>query len=361
MGLQHGEMLRDEIRAMLWAISHHVLYGQPGIIGWGMRRAVRTVALTMTAHTPLRYRREIAGIARAADVSYRDLLLLNCFDDVLANLRLLGALFGRLGCSVFAITPERSDEQGELVCGRNLDYFVSSAVGDDTWAATQHLKEHLAVVEYQPEDRASFVSVGWPGFIGAATAMSEHGMVISSLTVATLRNLALATPATFVYRRIMEESTTLADAIAVVQRTRRSQGNNVLIGSAAEGDAVVVEYTPWRLAIRRPQDGWVAATNHFNHPDMVRYHANLIRMSSRERLARLGELCGDCAGTAEGAEILGQFLLDQECHNPDSNDYCTVLNPCTIYSTLFAPAQGRLWVRAADRPDRTFQEVALGV
>ena len=51
--------------------------------------------------------------------------------------------------------------------------------------------------------------------------------------------------------------------------------------------------------------------------------------------------------------------MDQRCDNPDANEYCTVLNPCTIYSTLFAPAQGRLWVRAADRPDRSFQEIAL--
>jgi hypothetical protein len=356
MGLQHGELLRDEIRDLIDAIYHHVLYGQPGIIGWGMRRAVRTVAGTMATQMPQRYRRELAGIARAADVPYRDLLLIGCFDDVLANLRLLGALFGRLGCSVFAVTAERSASK-ELVCGRNLDYFVMSAAGEDAWTATRYMKEHVAVVEYAPAGRPSFVSVGWPGFIGAATAMSERGIVVSSTTVATLFGWPVATPATFLYRRVIEEAVTLEQGIAMIRHARRTQGNNVLLGSGDEGTAAIVEYTPLRLAVRYPEGGWVAATNHFNHPEMVRHHANQRFQSSTERLARLEELCdSDGACTAE-AVALSAFLTDLERRSPDVNEYCTVHNPCTVYSTLFAPRQRRMWVRAADQPDRTFQEI----
>jgi hypothetical protein len=219
------------------------------------------------------------------------------------------------------------------------------------------MKEHVAVVEYAPEDRPSFVSVGWPGFIGAATAMSERGIVVSSLTVPTLVNWPIATPATFLYRRVIEEAETLEQGLAMIRRARRTQGNNVLVGSGDEGTAAVVEYTPRRLAVRPPEDGWVAATNHFNHPDMVRHHARQGTPSSTERLARLGELCGsDGACTAE-VVALSAFLTDLETRYPEANEYCTVHNPCTVYSTLFAPRQRRMWVRAADQPDRTFQEI----
>jgi hypothetical protein len=311
----------------------------------------------MRTQIPKRYRLELNGIARAADVKYGDLLLISCFDDVLANLRLLGTLFGRLGCSAFAVTAERT-ASGELVCGRNLDYFVASAAGEDVWAATQYMKEHVSVVEYAPKDRPSFVSVGWPGFIGAATAMSDRGIVVSSLSVPTLGNWPLATPATFTYRRVIEEAETLEQGIAMIRRARRTQGNNVLLGSGAEGTAAIVEYTPLRLAVRYPEDGWIAATNHFNHPDLLRRGARKPYLSSSERFARLGELCGSdgaCTGDAAG---LGAFLTDESLRNPDTNDYCMVLNPCTVYSTLFAPKQRRMWVRASDRPDRTFQEIA---
>lgn len=357
MGEQHGELLRDEIRDLLEAVRHHVLQGQPGVIGWGIRRAVDAATAMMGTQVPQRYREEMAGVARAAGVSFRDILMVACFDDLLANLRMLGALFGRLGCSTFALTADRTASR-ELVCGRNLDYFVASAVADDSWAATNYMKEHLAVIEYQPRNRASFVSITWPGFVGAVTAMSQRGMVAASMTVATVKNSPLATPSPFLYRRIMEETGSLDEAIGILRGARRTQGNNVLLGSAAEGTAAIVEYTPWRLVVRLPVEGWVASTNHFNDPEMARHHANLVFLSSRERLARLGELCADHGSTAEVQEIRG-FLTDLERRSPEATEYCTLLNPCTIYSAFFQPAQRRMWVRAADRPGRTFQEIGV--
>ena len=150
MGLQHGELLRDEIRSLMDAVNRHVLYGQPGMVGWGMRRGCRMVARLMEPYIPRRHRLEMAGVARAAAVDYRDILLVNCFDDVLANLRIVAATFGRLGCSGFAANADQA-LTGELICGRNLDYFVNSAVGDEVWAATNYLKQHVTVVEHAPE------------------------------------------------------------------------------------------------------------------------------------------------------------------------------------------------------------------
>ncbi|MBM2810026.1 MAG: penicillin acylase-like amidase [Chloroflexi bacterium] len=357
MGLQHGELLKQEIHGLLDAVYHHVLYGQPGALGWGIRALVRGTTNLMATQIPPRYRREMAGIARAADVSYRDVLLVNCFDDVLANLRLLEGLAARLACSGFALEPERTTSR-ELLCGRNLDYFVTSAHGDDVWAATNYMKEHVAVIEHQPDGAASFASVGWPGFVGTATAMSDRGMVVSSLTVTTIRNRPIATPAPFLYRRIMEDTNTLEDAIRVLQHAPRTQGNNVLLGSGDEGKAAVVEFTPWRFAVRRPEGGWIATTNHFNHPSML-HHGGQVFGSSTDRLARLGELC-DCQEPIP-SEIGGaaSFLIDAERPSAEANEYCSVWNPCTIYSTYFAPAKRRMWVRISDRPGRSFEDVRL--
>ncbi len=359
MGLEHGELLRDEIRSLLDAVYHHVLHGQPGVVGWGLRRGARTVSRLMEPYIPRRYRAEMAGVARAANVSYRDVLLLNCFDDVLANLRMLGAMFGRLGCSAFAANAS-PDAPGELVAGRNLDYFVNSAVGDEVWAATDYMKRHVIVVEHVPEDASRFVSVAWPGFVGVATGMSEAGMVASALVVSTVRNRPLATPAPFLYRRIIEEASHIEDAVAILRRSRRTQGHNVLLASAEDGSAVVVEYTPWRFAVRGPKDGWLATTNHFVDPEMTRRYARFELLSSTDRLARLGDLCA-CDGMADGdLTAAGRLLLDTEIQSPNANEYCTIFNPCTIYSTLFAPARKRMWVRVADRPDRGFEPVDVG-
>jgi hypothetical protein len=359
MGLQHGEILRQHIRDLLDAMYHHVLFGTPGAMGWGIRQAVRTVSRVMAPQIPLRYRQEMAGIAHAANVPYGDILLVNCFDDVLANLRLLGALFGRLGCSTFALLPDRTEDE-ELICGRNLDYFVESAAGDDPWAATRFLRDNVAVVEFAPVDRASFVGVGWPGFVGTVTGMSARQMVVGSMVVATPRTWPLATPAPFLYRRIMEETGTLDGAIDLLRRAKRSQGNNVLVGSGREGTAAIVEFTPSRVAVRGPNDGWIFSTNHFNHPSMRHFHGRFAHHNSLERYDRLDAMCGATADAPATVESASRFLADLERAKPEDDAYCSVWNPCTLYSTMFAPARGKLWVRAADRPDRPFEEVTLG-
>ena len=41
MGLQQGELLRHEIRDLVEQVHHHVLYGQPGLIGWGILMEAR--------------------------------------------------------------------------------------------------------------------------------------------------------------------------------------------------------------------------------------------------------------------------------------------------------------------------------
>lgn len=357
MGLQQGELLRHEIRDLIGEVHHHVLYGQPGVIGWGIRGAARGAAAVMNAYVPDRYRKEMQGVARAAGVSYWDIVLVNCFDDILANLRLLGAMFGRLGCSVLALGPERT-ATGRLVCGRNLDYFVAGSVADDAWAATNYMKEHLVTVEYAPRDRFSFIGVGWPGLVGSFTGLSASAVAVASLTVRTIVNRPLATPAPFLYRRILEEATSLEQAVGALRGARRTQANNVLLASGLEGTAAVVEYTPWRLAVRGLQDGWLVATNHFSHPAMLGRNPRQRYESSWDRSARLGELCGE-RGAGAGPEDVRDFMMDTHLRRPEATEYCRVFNPCTVLSSMFVPQEGQLWVRATDRPDRQFEEVRL--
>ncbi len=173
MGAQHGELLRHEIQDMVAALSHHVLNGRGGFFGHLTRAALRSMPRLMEARIHDRYKCEMAALAHAADVPYRDILLLNCLDDILANLRLPGEIFARWACSGFANWGSAS-ATGDLLCGRNLDYYVWSADGEDPWAATSYMKDHVVAITYQPADKPPFVSVGWPGFIGCPTVLNAR-------------------------------------------------------------------------------------------------------------------------------------------------------------------------------------------
>ena len=297
------------------------------------------------------------SLARAADVTYRQILLLSCIEDVLANLYQLGELFGRLGCCAFAAMGPRTVD-GELLCGRNLDYFVPSAAGEDVWGATNYIKQAVVALEFVPHDAQSFLSVGWPGFVGVATGMNQGGICLGSLTVSTRRNWPMATPATFTYRDILQTATNLDQSIALLRTNSRTQGNNLLLGSASEQNARIVEFTPWDLIVREPEDGWICATNHFVTEQMLGRNSHGVIFSSAERMSRLGELCG--GGSLADGLAAGAFLIDQSLRVPEANEYCGVFNPCTIYGVAFAPSRGELWVRVADRPNRAFERISLG-
>ncbi len=356
MGEQQGETLRDEIRGMLDALNHHVLHGQPGIYGVGLRAAASALEGMMRRNVGQPYQREMRALARAANVPAREIFLLNCIDDVLANLFQLGELFGRLGCSVFAASPPQT-ENSDLICGRNLDYFVPSAAGEDTWAATNYMKQHVVAVEYAPEDAHPFISIGWPGFIGVATGMNTAGLCVASLTVSTRRNWPWATPATFIYRSILEANDSLDGAITHLRHSRRTQGNNVLVGSLHDSTARIIEFTPWDFAVRAPTDGWICATNHFVSPGMIRRNSHGVVFSSAERMERMTELC--TPGRFDQPLTAGAVLTDQQLRVPQANEYCGILNPCTIYSVVFAPQRNEAWLRLADRPDREFEAIRL--
>jgi len=70
--------------------------------------------------------------------------------------------------------------------------------------------------------------------------------------------------------------------------------------------------------------------------------------------------CSNIASIAPAAAGHAEYLLDTATRLPESNEYCTVWNPCTIFSTLYEPSEGRVWVRASDRAERVFEPIAIG-
>jgi hypothetical protein len=101
-------------------------------------------------------------------------------------------------------------------------------------------------------------------------------------------------------------------------------------------------------------NGLVAATNHFQHPTMAELQTGWLIPSSVNRLRRIHEMFGSgCHGIAEA-----QAALVDLCPPAGADDVWDCLNnPGTIYSSVTDPAALKLWVRAHDRPDRTWVEL----
>lgn len=65
----------------------------------------------------------------------------------------------------------------------------------------------------------------------------------------------LAEPTFFTLRRVLEQATTLQQAIDIIEKARPLDNGSVLISSATEKQAAVVEIIDGLVGVRRPPDG----------------------------------------------------------------------------------------------------------
>jgi hypothetical protein len=355
MGLQHGVALREEIWSLWGACERLILNARGPRRGWAIRNGLLAVARVMERHVAPELRQELRGVADGSGLGYGPLLLMNCFDDLMNNMRVFDRLAARLACSALAAVGERAAD-GVVVAGRNLDYWFRSDFAAAGYEPTMALQRHVAVLVYEPARGHPFVSVGWAGLVNTATAQNAAGLALACLTSPVWSERPWGTPMPFVYRQIAQYDASLAAAEMRLRAARRTIGNNLLVASAAERDARVFEMTARRMAVRRPAGGTIVTTNEFVTPALAAEQVGLVTHSSPQRLARIEALVAD--GTLHRARAQA-ILSDQQCLDEGECLWSRVLNAGTIYSTVFEPARGRLWVRAGDRDSRRFEAVDI--
>jgi hypothetical protein len=146
----------------------------------------------------------------------------------------------RLGCSSFtAWGPASAD--GKTITARNLDYFELEGLRT----------QHLIIVYRKPGPGAqSWVSIGWPGFAGACTAINEHGITLTMHDSNGLRptHRGKFVPRTYALRDAIEQAGP-GSAIQDIERVLKAEpsltGNNFHVSGPWHGKrdpAAVLEY-----------------------------------------------------------------------------------------------------------------------
>lgn len=377
-GRQHGVALGERIRHLRQRLVGELVFGKGLAMGAGFLGVLYGILARMHPNIPRELREEMRGVADGARVPYRDVLLINCFDDVLHALiqlnpllapilhhRFVKPVLGWLGapptpapgfaCSAFVLTGSRS-ATGRPIHGRNLDYLISDGFVDPDGLVPRELQQNVLTMIVRPDRGRPFVSVVWPGFVGTVTAMNGDGLSLACLTSTVSRETANATPLLLLYRLIAQYAGTLDEAEWLLRGTRRTIGNNLTVASGPANDARHFELTTARVVTRQASEGLIATTNHFQHAEMRAAQEGWVVPSSENRLSRLHELF---MGGTHGISEARTALVDNCPPSGASDIWDCLSNPGTIYSSVTDPAALQLWVRANDRPDRDWVELDL--
>jgi isopenicillin-N N-acyltransferase-like protein len=167
-----------------------------------------------------------------------------------------------LGCSSLMVEAENSTTGGPLF-GRNLDFFTLGIIDDSTLVTVQ-----------RPTGKHAFASVGFPGLFGCLSGINDAGLALAVHEVFLSRDGAAmynpkGVPYTFLFRRILEECATGEEAGKLLRTAERTTLFNLAVCDRRH--AVVFEVTPLTVAVRRPENGICACTNHFRTPELARF------------------------------------------------------------------------------------------
>lgn len=206
-------------------------------------------------HIPLEYKQEIYGISTYASPRYNYLI-----DPYQRNLSLhgahdLGHAFQDLavvGCSSLAAWGDKS-EDGQLIIGRNFDFYA----GDD-------FAKNKIIALIKPDSGYSFLSVTWAGMIGVVSGMNTAGLTVTLNAAKSSIPWQAKTPISIVAREILQYASNFKEAIAIAKKREVFVSESLLIGSAQDGKAILLEISPKTFAVYEvPNQNYLICSNHF--------------------------------------------------------------------------------------------------
>lgn len=189
-----------------------------------------------------------------------------------------------VGCSSFATWGDES-ENNELIVGRNFDFYV----GDD-------FARNKVILMMEPADGYRFVSVSWPGMMGVLSGMNEEGLTVTINAAKGAIPTSSAMPISLLTRQILQYASTIDEAYAIAQQYKTFVSESILVGSAKDGYAAIIEKTPEKISLfenKRPEISRIVCTNHYQSEEFADDDYNKVNIANSDspyRHKRLNEL-----------------------------------------------------------------------
>lgn len=199
---------------------------------------------TLIRRMPEEYIREIDAAGKVAGVERAQCVFGNTMAD----------FYKIAGCSTIIIDKDRSKTGGPIL-GRNFD-----------WPPFDGIPEHSLVVVLKPEGKRAFATVVMPPVLGVFSGMNDAGLCVTMNEIQTAadgspRVDTAGLPRLYIYRRVLEECTTVAEAEKLLRELKPTSATSLTVCDPNGG--AVFEVSPRTFKVRNGEAGICLNTNHF--------------------------------------------------------------------------------------------------
>lgn len=339
-GLITGALSKDLVKKQEHAFLDKIKEIIPSKFKQSMlRQFVKWYNRKLYLYVPEEYKTEIYGVSHYVSSEYDYLappylrsLYLHAAHDIGHALTDLDMV----GCTSFAAWDENT-EDGSLLIARNLDFYA----GDE-------FAENKIVSFVKPTTGYPFVSVVWGGMIGNLSGMNTEGLTVTLNSGKSDIPLIAKTPISIVAREILQYAKNIDEAIAIARKREVFVSESIMVGSAHDRKAVLIEVSPKKFGIVDvPNSTQVICSNHFQsdvYKDDENNEQAIINSHSEYRYERMKELLNitkmnpvKAAGVMRNKEGLGELSLGY-------GNQKAINQLLTHHSVVFKPEQKLVWV-----------------
>ena len=240
-----------------------------------------------------------------------------------------------VGCTSFAANIGFADSS--LILGRNFDFYINDAFAEDK-----------IVCFVNPEKGHKFAFVTWASFIGVVSGMNAEGLTVTINAGKSDLPSKAATPISLLAREILQYAGNIDEAIAIAEKRKTFVAESLLIGSAADNKAVIIEKSPTKLGIYKTKNNFLVCSNHFQS-DVFMYDkenmGHIVESASLNRQERAEELVmlKDTVNYLEAAEILRDRNGVGGTNIGIGNEKA-MAQMISHHSVIFQPLRKNIWV-----------------
>lgn len=293
-------------------------------------------------NVPEEYQTEIFGVSQYTSHDFDNIapqfqrsLYLHAAHDIGHALQDLALV----GCSSFAAWGEKS-EDGNLILGRNFDFYVNDAFA-----------ENKIVAFINPKVGHQFMMITWPGMVGAVSGMNEEGLTVTINASKSKIPLIAKTPISILTREILQHAKNIEEAIAIAKKREVFVSESIMVGSALDNKAILIEVSPKKMDVYEvPNSDQLFCSNHFQGEDLKNEKRNQLQIAnshSEYRFERMQELFAE--NPKINPKTASEILRNKDGLQNKSLGYGNekALNQLMAHhGVIFKPKEKLVWVSA---------------